>query len=250
MKHIATLKSMQIFLIVWAGQFVSLLGSRMTRFALIIWAYQQTGDATTLALLGFFSYLPIVLVSPIAGVWVDRLDRRLVMILADSGSALSTAGLLILYATGNLQIWHLYLAEGLSGFFDAFQSPAYIAASSLLVPKAHYGRASGLRSLATNGADVIAPAFAGLLLGLIGIQGVMVLDVITFFAALGTLLVVRFPPPPRHPETEAMVPEALSESGIPFTGCPAKALRLALDKARTKVGRISQFGSWRQLYAR
>lgn len=188
--------SMRTFLIVWAGQLVSLLGSRMTRFALIIWAYQQTGDATTLALLGFFSYLPIVLASPFAGVWVDRLDRRKIMILADSGSALTTAGLLILYASGHLAIWHLYLAEGLSGFFEAFQSPAYTAASSLLVPKAHYGRASGLRSLALNGADVIAPAFAGLLLGLIGIQGIMTLDVITFFAALGTLLVVRFPAPP------------------------------------------------------
>jgi DHA3 family macrolide efflux protein-like MFS transporter len=211
MKVLDTFSSMRTFLIVWAGQLVSLLGSRMTRFALIIWAYQQTGDATTLALLGFFSYLPIVLVSPFAGVWVDRLDRRKVMILADSGAVLTTAGLLILYASGNLAIWHLYLAEGLSGFFDAFQSPAYIAASSLLVPKAHYGRASGLRSLALNAADVIAPAFAGLLLGLIGIQGVMVLDVITFFAAFGTLLVVRFPAPPVRPEMDPLKRASMRE---------------------------------------
>jgi len=196
MKHIATLQSMRTFLIVWAGQLVSLLGSRMTRFALIVWAYQQTGDATTLALLGFFSYLPYVLASPIAGVWVDRLDRRKVMILADCGAALSTAGLLILYASGNLHIGHLYLAEGLSGFFEAFQAPAYTAASSLLVPKAHYGRASGLRSLALNAADVGAPAAAGLLLSLIDIQGVMLLDLVTFGAAMGTLFAVRFPTPP------------------------------------------------------
>ena len=196
MSRFATLKSMQTFLIVWAGQLVSLFGSRMTRFALIIWAYQQTGDATTLALLGFFSFLPFVLASPVAGVWVDRLDRRWVMILADSGAALTTGGLLILYATGNLHIWHLYLAEGFSGFCEAFQAPAYTAATSMLIPKAHYGRASGLRSLAQNGADVVAPALAGLLLGLIGIQGVMLMDVVTFFAALGTLLWVRIPAPP------------------------------------------------------
>src|SRR5688500_9221565 len=109
---------MRTFTIIWFGQFVSSLGTGMTRFAFLIWAYQQTaaGDnpATTLALLGFFAWLPYILLSPIAGVWVDRLDRRLVLVLADLGSGLTTAVVLLLYLTGDLQIWHLYLLEGLT----------------------------------------------------------------------------------------------------------------------------------------
>ncbi|MCB0007639.1 MAG: MFS transporter, partial [Anaerolineales bacterium] len=69
----------KIFFVIWFGQLVSLLGTNMTRFALLIWAYEQTGSATTVALLGFFAYTPYVLASPFAGVWVDRLDRRQVL---------------------------------------------------------------------------------------------------------------------------------------------------------------------------
>lgn len=188
--------SMKTFVIIWAGQIVSLLGTKMTRFALIIWAYGQTGNATTLALLGFFGFVPYVLVSPLAGVWVDRLDRRRVMLLADLGAGLTTLALLALYATGDLHIWHLYVAEALTGIFDAFQVPAYTAATSLLVPKRHYDRASGMRSLALSTADILAPAFAGLLLGVVGLAGVMLVDVVTFLAAVGTLAFVRIPAPP------------------------------------------------------
>ena len=115
---------MRTFLIIWAGQLVSLLGTGMTRFALLIWAWQQKSEATTLALLGFFSYGAYVVVSPFAGVIVDRLDRRLVMILADLGAGLTTVGLLLLFSTGNLHIWHLYLAQVVASVCEAFQVPA------------------------------------------------------------------------------------------------------------------------------
>ena len=72
----------------------------MTRFALLIWAYEQTKSATTVALLGFFVFAPYIAVSPLAGVWVDRLDRRWVMLLADVGAGLMTVGLLALSASG------------------------------------------------------------------------------------------------------------------------------------------------------
>ena len=85
---------MRIFTIIWFGQLVSLLGTAMTRFALLIWAYEQTGQATTLALLGFFSFGLDILLSPIAGVWVDRWDRRLVLLFADLGAGLMTATIL------------------------------------------------------------------------------------------------------------------------------------------------------------
>ncbi|MBC7810208.1 MAG: MFS transporter, partial [Burkholderiales bacterium] len=87
---------MQTFSLIWFGQLVSLLGTAMTRFALLIWAYQQTGEATTLALLGFFAFGPMVLVSPFAGVLVDRWDRRKVMMLTDLGAGMMTVGMLLL----------------------------------------------------------------------------------------------------------------------------------------------------------
>jgi MFS family permease len=186
---------MQKFSIIWFGQLVSLFGTATTRFALLIWAYDQTHEATTLALLGFFSFITYVLFSPVAGVWVDRLDRRLVMILSDFGAGLMTVAMLLLLTTGSLQIWHLYLAEGLTGAFEAFQLPAYAASVSVLVPKAQYARASGMRSLANNASQMFAPIFAGLILRLVNIDGVMLIDVATFgFAAL-TLLLIRIPRP-------------------------------------------------------
>jgi MFS family permease len=184
---------MRTFLTVWIGQFVSQTGTAMTRFALLIWVYDQTGSATAVALLGFFSYLPFILASPLAGVWVDRLDRRAIMLLADLGAAVMTAGILGLYTSGNLAIWHLYLVQALSGAFEAFQLPAYAATITQLLPKKHYARAAGLRSMADSGAQILAPVLGGLLIARAGLPAVLLVDLLTFAAALATLLVVRFP---------------------------------------------------------
>lgn len=183
----------RVFLIVWFGQFVSRVGTAMTRFALLIWAYEQTGAATTVALLGFFGFLPYVLLSPIAGVWVDRLDRRRVMLLADLGAAILTAGLLGLYFAGELAIWHLYAVEALTAALEAFQGPAYSAAATLLLPRELYARGSGLRSMAEDGARILAPFLAGLLIIWLGVEGILMIDGITFLVAAATLLAVRFP---------------------------------------------------------
>lgn len=193
---------MRTFTVIWFGQLVSLVGTAMTRFALLIWAYEQTGNATTVALLGFFSYAPYVVASPLAGVGVDRLDRRLVMVAADVGAGLMTATLLLLYASGGLQIWHLFLAQALSGVFDSFQRPAYTAATTTLLTPAQYARASGMRSLADAGSQVAAPLLAGILLTLVDIEGVMLVDLATFLAAMGTLAAVHIPRPVPGSEEE------------------------------------------------
>lgn len=185
------------FALIWAGQLVSLLGTGMTRFALLIWAYEQTGAATTLALLGFFSWVPFVLVSPIAGVWVDRWDRRKVMICADLGASSMTAIVLALFLTGNLAIWHLFLLEAIASIFESFQSPAYTAATTVLLPKDQYARASGMRSMGHDMALIGGPLAGGALLAFIGLQGILWIDLATFFVAFGTLLRVRIPNPPQ-----------------------------------------------------
>jgi MFS family permease len=129
-------------------------------------------------------------------VWVDRLDRRLVMIAADVGAGLMTIAMLLLYVTGNLQIWHLYLAEALAGASEAFQIPAYTAATTMLVTPEQYIRTNGMRSLSDWAAKMFAPFCAGIVLRLVGIGGVMLVDVVTFMLAVAILLVVRIPPPP------------------------------------------------------
>lgn len=186
---------MRTFMMIWAGQFGSLLGTSMTRFALLIWIYQQTGAALTVALLGFFSFGAYVIASPLAGIWVDRLDRRKVMLYADLGAGLMTVALLLMYSSGQLETWHLYLAQAVTGALEAFQLPAYAASISTLLPKEHYTRANGLRSLAFYASEVLGPVLAGVLLVTVGLAGVMLVDVVTFLLAVGTLLLVRIPRP-------------------------------------------------------
>lgn len=195
------LNGMQTFTVIWFGQLVSLLGTAMTRFALLTWTYQQTSSATSLALLGFFSFSSLVLLSPIAGVLIDRMDRRWVILLADLGAGLTTIALLLLYTTDYLQIWHLYLTQALVGAFEAFQIPAYSAVTTMLVSRAQYTRINGMRSLAESVSQACAPFFAGFMLVLIGIQGIMLIDVATFLISITTLLLVRIPhltPKPRN----------------------------------------------------
>ena len=184
---------MKTFTLIWVGQVFSLFGSAMTQFALTIWAYQVTEKATVLALVGFFGFAPMVLISPIAGVLVDRWNRKLTMMISDIATGMATAILLVLYTTGNLQIWHLYVLSAFSGLFQAFQWPAYSAAISLLIPKTQYARASGMMSLAQYGAGILAPITAAALLKPIGINGIMIIDLLTLALAIVTLLIAAIP---------------------------------------------------------
>lgn len=185
------------FSVIWFGQLVSLTGSGMTVFALTLWAWQATGSATALALMSFFFMGPTVLVSPIAGALVDRLSRKFVMVLTDAVSGLATLAVLLLYLSGALQIWHLYLVAAVVGAFQAFQWPAYSATISVMVDKKHYGRANGMMSLAEAASAIAAPLLAGMLIGFIGIAGVMTIDLITFLFAIATLVLVHIPQPPK-----------------------------------------------------
>ncbi|HXF63619.1 MAG TPA: MFS transporter [Caldilineaceae bacterium] len=188
---------MRGFLIFWFGQLVSLLGTSMSRFALTIWAWEITGQATALALVGFFSFAPVVLVSPLAGALVDRLPRKVVLMFSDLAAGLASFTILLLYLMGDLQIWHLYVAGAFAGAFESFQFPAFSAAVSTMLPKEQYGRANGLYSLAESASGIAAPVLAGLLLGVIGIGGILTIDVITFAFAVSMLLFIFIPQPPQ-----------------------------------------------------
>ena len=183
----------RIFLLVWFGQLVSLMGSGLTSFALGVWVYQRTGSVTQFSLILLFALLPSILISPVAGALVDRWNRRNCMILSDSGAGLSTLAIALLLATDNLQIWHIYLAVSLSSICKAFQLPAYTASTSSLVPKEFLPRASGMVQSAEACAQLISPLLAGVLLSIIQLQGIILIDFTTFLFAVSTLLLVRFP---------------------------------------------------------
>jgi MFS transporter, DHA3 family, macrolide efflux protein len=186
---------MSAFLVFWFGQLVSLLGSNMSRFALTIWAWEITGQATALALMGVFAFAPAVLVSPIAGALVDRLPRKLVIMISDVAAGLASITILLLYSTGNLEIWHLYVAGAFAGVFESFQFPAFSAAISTMVPKEQYGRANGLLGLAESASTIAAPVLAGLMLALIGIGGILLIDIVTFLFAVSVLAFIAIPQP-------------------------------------------------------
>lgn len=188
---------MGTFFVVWTGQLVSLVGSGLTGFALAVWVFRETGSTSQLALVLLATTLPQLVATPFAGALVDRWDRRWAMILADAGAAVGTLAVALLLFTDSLEIWHLYPALAFSAVFNAFQWPAYSAATTLLVPKEQYGRAAGLVQLADALSNLIAPVLAGVLLLGIGIEGVILVDVVTFLIAVGTLLPLRFPRPER-----------------------------------------------------
>ncbi len=204
------------FVIVWIGQLISLLGTNMSAFALTIWAYELTGSATALALVGFFFVTPMLVISPLAGAIVDRSNRKLMMMVSDLASGLATIAILVLYLTGRLEIWHLYITGAIQGTFQAFQWPAYSAAITTMLPKEQYGRANGLLSLAESGSNIFSPLLAGALMGIIGLTGILSIDIFSFIFAIGALLVVHIPQPRVTEEGRKGQGSLLKESAYGF----------------------------------
>ncbi|MFH2038055.1 MAG: MFS transporter [Chloroflexota bacterium] len=210
------------FIIVWLGQIISVLASSMTGFGMTLWMYKQTGSATAMAGMQVAFITPFLLLSPIAGVMVDRYNRKLMMMISDLMAVVSTLGIFILYASGHLEYWHLYVAAAVNGLGNTFQWPAYSAAISTMIPKEQYGRANGLMSLLEAGPGVLAPMLAGILLALPitkpfdSFALIMLIDVITFFIAIGALLFVFIPQPEKTVEGQQESGSIWRESAYGF----------------------------------
>jgi DHA3 family macrolide efflux protein-like MFS transporter len=194
-------RSIHKFLVICLGQLVSLVGSGMTSFALGIWVYERTGSITRFALISVAAMLPGIVMSPIAGALVDRSNRRAIMLWSDIGAGFCTLFLAVLFFTGRLTIWEIYVLVSLSSLAGAFRMPAYMALLSQLVPKNHIGRASGLMQLGPAAAQVLSPVLAAALLGRINFQGIIAIDFTTFVFAIGTLSLITVPTlPPKGPK--------------------------------------------------
>jgi len=196
--------SLRNFIIVWSGQLVSTIGSTMSTFAFNIWAWEFSGQVTSLALVDIFTLLPSILFSPIAGVIVDRCNRKLLMVLGDTITVTLTVMIVLLYLNNQLQVWHLYITGAIAGTFNQIQWLAYSASVSLMVPAKHYARASSLDFVSGYGANIVGPALAGYLYYSIGLAGICVIDVVTFLIAISSILLVKVPQPSLQ-ETESQI---------------------------------------------
>lgn len=183
--------SLHKFLIIWAGQFLSMVGSGLTGFALGVYAFERTGKATWAALVTFLAFVPSLLVRPIGGILADRFDRRLMMIIGDLGSAAGIALILPFLRIGGSGLWPIYVGVTFSSAFVGLLSPAYKASATDLLTEDLYSKGSGLVQLAESSRFLLSPFLAGLMLGHLGIEVVLIIDIATYLLAVLTVILIR-----------------------------------------------------------
>ena len=197
------------YILFWLSQALSQLGSAMTGFALILWAYTQDGSAMTVSLLSFFQYIPYIAASVFAGSFVDRHSKKKIMLAADSAAAACSVIIFALSMCGRLSIWNIYAANFIGGFMNAFQGPAAAVAVGRVVPKDKVKQISGMNSFSGNMVTVLSPVLAAALFAWGGLPLVLLIDLASFgFAFLVLLFVLQIP------ETA----EKQAKSGSAFAG--------------------------------
>lgn len=204
------------YLVFWVSQALSQLGSSMTGFALILWAYTQNGSAMTVSLMSFFNYVPYIIASIFAGAFVDSHSKKKIMLASDSMAAFCSAAVFALGMSGRLQIWNIYLANFISGFMNAFQGPASAVAIGKIVPKDRIKQISGMNSFSGNLVTVLAPVLAASLFALGGLPLVLLMDLTSFAFAFVVLLFVLKIPEYRKEKTKKASVFAGCREGIAY----------------------------------
>ncbi len=180
-------KNLKTYIMLWSTQSISALGSGMTSYALVLWLYINSGSALKTALLSVCSYAPYVAMSIFAGALSDKWNKKKTMLICDLIAALSTATVLVLIKTENLQVWHLYLINALNGLMNTVQQPAGEVAATLLIPKEYYQKTSGMRSFSQSLNSILTPVIATAVFSFAGIEAVIIADLTTFVIAFITL---------------------------------------------------------------
>jgi MFS transporter, DHA3 family, macrolide efflux protein len=185
------------FFTIWTAQAFSLLGSQLVSFAVIWWLTQTTGSATVLATATLVGLLPQVILGPFTGALVDRWSRRLTMIVADGLIALATLLLAVLFATGLVEIWHVYALLFVRSICGGFHWPAMQASTTLMVPKEQFSRIQGLNQMLQGGMSIASAPLGALLLVWLPMQGILAIDVVTALLAITPLFFIKIPQPVR-----------------------------------------------------
>jgi DHA3 family macrolide efflux protein-like MFS transporter len=187
--------SLAPFFVIWTGQAFSLIGSSVAQFALVWWLTRLTGSATVLATATMAAMVPGIVLGPIAGAYVDRWNRRMVMIVADGVMALVALWLAYLFWTGTMQVWHVYVIMFVRSLGGSFHWPAMQASTSLMVPKEHLTRVAGLNQMMHGAMNIVSPPLGALLMSLLPLHGIMMIDVSTALVAISPLFFVHVPQP-------------------------------------------------------
>ncbi len=189
------------FAVIYAGQAFSLLGSAAVQFAVIWWLTIQTESAITLTIASIVTFLPNMLIGPFAGVWVDRYNRRTVMIAADGLVAMSSVILGVAFLlTPTPPVWFIYVVLFLRGLGNTFHGPAMQAAIPLLVPTDMLTKAGGWGNMIQSLANMLGPVLGATLMTVLPISGIMLVDILGAAFAIGCLLCVAIPDIPQTNE--------------------------------------------------
>ena len=191
---------MRGFFIIWLGQLVSGIATNITAVALPIWIFSITDSGAAVGFLEFFYFAAYLLTVPVAGILIDRSDRKKMMLVYDFLSFSGLAVLLVLQTAGLLQVWHLYISAALQGIGSGFQSPSYAAAITTMVPKKQYIRANGLISLLYDMPGIFGPILAGVMYLVVGLNGILILNLLAFVISISVLLLIEIPQPPKTVE--------------------------------------------------
>lgn len=192
---------MRTFWTIWSGQALSLAGSQASQFSLVWWLTLETNSPAVLSTATLVALLPQVVLGPAIGALVDRWSRRITMVVADGAVALGSlalAGLFLMERASTTSVLLFILWRAIGG---AFHAPAMTSATSLMVPEEHLGRIQGVNQMLQGGFGILTAPLGALLLGLLGMTGVMVVDVATALFTIAPLLFVRVPEPERRAET-------------------------------------------------
>ena len=193
----ATLRALRSrnYQLFFGGQGVSLMGTWMQQTAMSWLVYRLTGSAMILGLIGFTSQIPMLLFSPIAGVYADRLNRYRMVIATQFCAMLQALALAVLALTGLIEVWHLFILSFLLGLINSFDMPirqSFIV--ELLESKADLGNAIALNSFLFNGARLLGPSIAGVLIGMTSEGTCFLINGFSFLAVLLALLSMKIIP--------------------------------------------------------
>ena len=185
------------FLTIWIGQAFSLLGSQLVQFALIWYLTVSTESATVLTTASLVGLLPNIFLSPFIGTWVDRLNRRAVMMIADASIAFFTAVLAILFCFDQIAIWHIYVVLFLRAVGSSFHGTAMQASTSLMIPKENLTRIQAINRTVDGGLSIFSAPLGALLFSVVPMQAILSIDVVTAILAIAPLAMIAIPQPAR-----------------------------------------------------
>ena len=179
------------FLLLWCGEFISSIGGGLTSFGLSIYIFQKTGSAASMGLVALLSFLPILLLSPVAGVLADRYDRCLMMMIGDGMSGLGLVYILICMFAGEAGLYQICIGVFISAVFSSLLEPSYRAIVTDMLSKDEYSKASGMMSIAGSARYLISPMIAGFLLTISDVKLLIIIDICTFILTVICTAVVR-----------------------------------------------------------